>query len=68
MDNSLPIVTCREEGGLYSPARDPHAPIRIYPDGSIKDDYYGGERERVSADDLERIIAVARTNRARGLV
>ena len=66
--DALPIVTSRQEGGLYSPDRDPHAPIRIYDDGSVKDDYYGGERERVTAEELADIVRAAHSNRGRGLV
>lgn len=68
MNDALPIVTCRQEGGLYSPDHDPRAPIRIYADGSIKDDYFGGERERITQCELEQIVEAANSNRQRGLV
>lgn len=34
----LPIITCANEGGLYSLKRDASAPIRIYKDRRIQDE------------------------------
>ena len=68
-----PLVTCKSEGGYYTPDRSEDAPIRIYADGTIQDDYYSlitGEdlRQRLSPEELLEVICAAHRNVAEGRV
>lgn len=65
------VVTCKEEGGLYSPDRNPWAPIRIYSDRYVRDDYVrslGKYRCRLSRKEFRRVRKAAADNRIRGFV
>lgn len=67
------VVTCRCEGGLYSPDKDAAAPIRIYSDRRIQDDIYtrlrGKKwRERLSRKDFRQVKKAALSNRRGGVV
>ena len=69
----LPVVTCAEEGGLYSPDRDPSAPIRIYSDRWVEDDVlvqlgHPKRRERLSKEKYRQVKLAAHENRKAGLV
>ncbi|GHA15163.1 hypothetical protein GCM10007989_07400 [Devosia pacifica] len=73
MPIDLPIVTCAEEGGLYSPDRDPCAPIRIYMDGRVEDEVFKSKtgqlvREHYDAARLIEIVNAAEDNRSAGSV
>jgi hypothetical protein len=65
-----PIITCRREGGLYTPDRDPTAPIRIYLDRSVEDDFLPSGCLRKNMSHLEYTAAwkAATRNRKKGFV
>jgi hypothetical protein len=71
--DDLPIVTCAQEGGLYSPDCCRSAPIRIYADGRVEDDiaalFTGNRiRQRLDVAELCDIVDAAAANRKAGRV
>lgn len=69
----LPIVTVGSEGGLYSPDRNPNAPIRIYPDRSVVDVFLLNatgvvKRKRLTRKEFNNARKYAVANRRQGLV
>jgi len=64
LDNPHLIVTAPCEGGLFSLRRDMSAPIRIFSDGRVEDDYTGIKRPPFSAEELQIILVAASSNDA----
>jgi hypothetical protein len=62
------VVTAATEGGYYSPSKDPSAPIRIYSDRWIEDDFVlrwlGNQRRRnrLTKNEYRRVRKAAREN------
>lgn len=67
------MITVAHEGGLYSPSRNPSAPIRIYSDRRVQDDIYkertGNKwRSRLSRSEYRHVRKAAAQNRRKGVV
>lgn len=67
----LPIVTVKTEGGYYSPDHDASAPIRIYKDRRVQDDFVTARlgrkyRGRLTRKEYRHAKKAAHANRQRG--
>ena len=57
MNNPFLIATVPHEGGPFSAEIDESAPIRIYSNGAVFDDIYGGLREFLEPDRLREVLS-----------
>ena len=69
----LPIITAKEEGGYYTPDRDPCAVIRIYKDRRVQDDICTNRlgikwRSRLTRKEFRHAKRAAKMNRIAGRV
>lgn len=65
------VATAPCEGGLYSPIKDPSAPIRIYSDRWIEDDIivrFGlpKKRQRLTRKQFRHVKRAAKRNAGKG--
>jgi hypothetical protein len=65
------VATANSEGGLYSPDTNSSAPIRIYSNGDVEDEFCRVSRvvrEIFSKTELRHVVEAAQENRERGLI
>jgi len=67
------VATVKSEGGYYSPNKCASAPIRIYSDRTVEDDYltklgFSKRREKLSKKEFKAIRKASRMNAKEGRI